>query len=432
MCIRDSIPKPVDLAVVVVPAKLVPGVLRECGEKGVRGAIVISAGFSEVGNVELEEELRRVAEEHGIRVVGPNCLGVYDPYTGVDTLFLPTHKILKDGRKLLSIPRPKPGYVSFVSQSGAFGTAALDYMAGEGIGIRTFVSYGNRADVDEADLLEYFAEDDKTRVVMMYVESIERGRKFLEVASRTTLRKPVVAIKTGRTKAGSRAAASHTASMTGVDEIYEAAFRKAGVVRTYSMEEFLDAAKALAFQPPARDKRVGILTDGGGAGVMATDALESLGLEVPEFSGETRGELEGLVKRGVVPPFATIGNPVDLTGSATTEMYVEVFRVMLESDQVDAVLVIALHHVPAITDPLELVEEMCKVAKEYKKPVVVCDIGSSEAAVAVRDGFDEHYVPSYPSPERCAHALRALVEYGAYLKKRGVLEDYLNSWSPAA
>ncbi len=425
-----DIPSEVDLGVIVVPAKVVPKVMEDCGMKGVKGVIIISAGFSEIGNVELEEKVKDIASRYGVRIIGPNCIGIYDPYGGIDTFFLPVYKLLRDGRRIVSTPRPRKGYISLMSQSGAFGTAALDYMSGENIGISSFVSYGNKADVDEADLLEYFAEDENTRAIMIYAESIERGRKFIEVASRTSLKKPIIALKAGRTSAGSRAAASHTAAMTGVDEIYEAAFKKAGVIRTYTTEEFFDAAKALAFQPPAKGRRVGIITDGGGAGVMTTDALETLGMEVPELTGETRRRLRELVEKGVLPPFATLGNPVDLTGSVTVEMYVETFRILMESDQIDIVIVLALHHVPGVADPIELVNELVEEARNFNKPVIACDIGGSQMAVMVREEFDKNFIPSYPSPERSAHAARALAEYGTYLRKKGVFEEYMKKWRP--
>ncbi|OYT29827.1 MAG: CoA-binding protein [Thermofilum sp. ex4484_82] len=427
-----DIPVQIDLGVIVVPAKVVPKVMEDCGRKKVKGVIIISAGFSEIGNVELEKRVKEIAKHYSVRIIGPNCIGIYDAYGGIDTFFLPMHKTMKDGKKIVSTPRPGKGYISLMSQSGAFGTAALDYMSGENIGISSFVSYGNKADIDEADLLEYFAEDENTRAIMIYAESIDRGRKFIDVASKVSLRKPIIALKAGRTAAGSRAAASHTAAITGVDEIYEAAFKKAGIIRTYSTEEFFDAAKALAFQPPARNKRVGIITDGGGAGVMTTDALEILGMQVPEFTGKTKNKLKELVEDGVIPLFASIGNPVDLTGSATTEMYVKTFRILMDSDQIDIVIVLALHHIPGIADPLELVNAIADEAKKYDKPVIACDIGGSDMAVLVREEFDKKFIPAYSSPERSAHAARALAEYGSYLQKKGVFDDYMRKWKPIA
>ncbi len=428
-----DIPGDVDLGVIVVPARIVPKVVEECGEKGVKAVIVISAGFSEIGNVKLEEELVEKAKKYGVRVLGPNCIGVLCPHTGMDTIFLPVKKVLKDSREVVSTPRPKPGHVVLLSQSGAFGTAAIDYMAGEGIGLNAFVSYGNKADIDEADLLEYFGEDPNTRVILMYVESLERGRKVIEKAREITLKKPVVALKAGRTSAGSRAAASHTAALTGVDEIYNAAFRRAGIIRAYDLEELFDMAKALSMQPPSRGGRVVIVTDGGGAGVMATDECEIKGLSVPELKGETRERLEELRREGRIPKISSVQNPVDLTGSVTAEMYLEVLDVLLDSEQVDIILVLALHQVPGIEDPVDLARRAGALVREkgYPKPVLAVDTGWSEAAILSREAFDEALIPSYPTPERAARAARALYEYGKYLAERGVLKSYLESWRPA-
>jgi len=428
-----SVPEEVDLAIIVVPASIVPKAMRECGEKGVKGAIVISAGFSEVGNYELEEEVKEIAKEFGIRVVGPNCIGVLSPHTGVDTIFLPTHKVIEGGKRILSTPRPKPGYVALISQSGAFGTAAMDYMVGEGIGLSAFISYGNKADVDEADLLEYFLTDERTRVILMYVESIERGRKVVDVAGKVSLRKPIVALKAGRTKEGARAAASHTAALAGVDEIYEAAFRRCGIIRAYDMEELFDMAKALVMQPPSKGERLAVVTDGGGAGVMATDMAEILGLRVPELKGETREVLEKYRRNGILPRFSSVANPIDLTGSATSDMYLETLKVLMKSDEVDLILVLALHQVPGIEDPAKLARDIGKLVRDYEfsKPVLGVDTGWSEAAILERKEFDLSSIPSYPMPERAVKGAKALYEYGKYLRLKGFLEEYLNKWSPA-
>lgn len=421
-----ELPNDVDLAVIVVPAQIVPSVVRELGEKGIRAAVVISSGFSEVGRVDLEEELKREAKRWGVRIVGPNCIGVFSPWSGVDTIFLPYTKRLKDGREVLSAPRPERGSVALVSQSGAVGTAALDYMHGEGIGLSYFFSIGNRADVDEAELLLALGEDEKTRVILLYLESVKNGRDFIKAAQAVSVKKPIVALKAGRTQAGKRAAASHTASLAGSDEVYEAAFRRSGIVRAQDMEELFDYAKALASQPPLAGPRIGVVTDGGGAGVMATDTAEALGLQVPVLMGEARERLEELKRRGVIPEFAQVSNPVDLTGSATSEMFVEATKILLESDEVDAVAILALHQVPGISDPVELARELASLAVEYSKPVVAVDTGWSETAILERREFDKGGVPAYPTPERAVKSLWALYVYGAYLKKKGVFNDYLS------
>ncbi len=421
-----DIPGDVDLAVVIVPAKFVPQVMRDCGEKGVKAAIIISAGFSEVGNVELEEEVKRIAQGYGIRVIGPNGLGVLDTFSGVDTMFVPEHKDLK-GRPALASPRPPPGVISFISQSGAFGVAALDYMAGHGIGLSKFVSYGNRMDVDDADLVEYLAEDPSTRVIMVYIEGLKDGKRFMEAVEKAVAKKPVVVFKAGRTEAGARAAASHTAALAGSDVVYDAAFKQCGAIRASTMEEFFDYAKALAYMPPARGNRIAILTDGGGAGVMATDASELSGLKVIETPPGAYRRLKELQQKGIIVPFAALKNPIDLTGSADYDAYEQALRVLLEEEEIDGVVLIALHHVPGLS--WDFAGKLADVILEYNKPVTVCDVGFTEMAVFTREEFERRKIPAYPSPERAARAMKALVDYGQYLRRRGLLDDYLKSWT---
>jgi len=420
-----AIPDNVDLAVIVVPANLVESVMEDLGKKGVKAAIVITAGFSEIGNVELERRVVDKAKKFGIRIIGPNCVGVFSAWSGVDTIFLPYTKVLGDGREVLSAPRPEKGYVALISQSGAVGTAALDYMSGEGIGLSHFISVGNKADIDEVELIEFLKNDPRTRVILLYVENIKEGRKFIDIVSEVTKEKPVIALKAGRTAAGKRAAASHTAAIAGVDEIYDAAFRRSGVIRANDIEELFDLAKAFVKQPPARGNRIGIITDGGGAGVMATDMAEMLGLRVPELKGKAREELEELKDKGFLPKYSQLSNPVDLTGSATSEMFVESTKILLESDEVDAVVILALHQVPGIPDPVALAREIASIAKNYDKPVVAVDTGWSETAILERREFDINGIPAYPTPERAVKSLAGLVRYGEYLSRKGVLDRYI-------
>jgi len=416
----SELPEAVDLGVVVVPARIVPAVLEECGSKGIKYVIVISGGFAEVGGegVKLQEELIRVAKKHGIRVVGPNCVGVVCPETGVDTMFLPYSKEI-GGKLLPSLPRPGPGNISLLTQSGAFGVACVDYMAGEGLGLAKFVSYGNKADVDEVELMEYLADDPKTRVIVIYAESIEEGRRFVEAARRTVPKKPVVVLKAGRTSAGARAASSHTAALAGTDEVYSAAFKQSGIVRVYEVEELFDVTKALSMQPPARGRRVAVLTDGGGAGVMTADELESRGAEVVPLSSETRAKLEALMREGIIPPISSVANPVDVTGSATDDAFVEALKVLVEAPEVDGIIVLPLHHVPGLTS--DLPNRIAEVAKKGNKPVLVADIGQGAYGVAFRERFDELGVPAYPTPERAARAMVGLIKYGEALKRLGAL-----------
>ncbi|MFQ6073801.1 MAG: acetate--CoA ligase family protein, partial [Candidatus Bathyarchaeia archaeon] len=386
----------VELIVIAVPARFVPKIMEDAAKKKVKAAAIISGGFGEVGKHELEKQVRTVAEKAGIRVLGPNCLGVYDSSTGVDMLFLPETKVLTTGDEVVATPRPMPGPIAIVTQSGAFGVAALDYLAGRQLGLSKFVSFGNKIDVNESEMLEYLLHDEQTRVILFYAESIEAGREFMDVARRVTREKPIVALKSGKTEAGIRAALSHTGAIAGSDRIYDSVFMQVGVLRVKDMEEFFDAGKALAFQPPAAGRNVAIITSAGGPAIMAADECESRGLRVKRFSDETIAKFEALKKAGKIPSFATNLNPLDLTGSVTSEMFVEGTKILLEDPEIHSVIVIGLHHAPALQE--DFVDRIAGLAKNHTKPIVACDIGETEMALYIRFRFDKQGIPAYFSP----------------------------------
>ena len=404
-----EIEEELELLVIVVPAGIVPDIMEESASKGVKAAVIISAGFSEVGNHKLEEEVKTIAKDAGIRILGPNCLGVYDSHTGVDMLFLPETKILTTGDEMVATPRPMPGHIAMVTQSGAFGAAALDYLTGKQLGISKFVSFGNKCDVDESEMLSYLLHDEKTRVILLYTESINAGREFMEVVKEVTKKKPVVALKSGKTKAGARAAVSHTGAIAGSDKIYDSVFMQVGILRARDMEEFFDMGKALAFQPPATGKNVAVITDAGGPAIMAVDECISKGLNVQKFSDETIQKFEELKREGEIPLFATNLNPVDLTGSATSEMFEYGVKILLEDPEVHGIIVLGLHHVPALQE--DFIDQVANLSKNYTKPVVACDIGETEMALYIRSRFDKLGIPAYFSPEDAARAMAALVNY---------------------
>ena len=416
----------VDLAVIVIPAKLVPDVMREVAKKGVKSAVIITSGFSEVGNHALEKEVTDIAKKAGIRVLGPNCLGVYDSKTGVDMLFLPETKTLTTGDEVVATPRPMAGPTAIVTQSGAFGAAALDYLAGKQMGVSKFVSFGNKADVTASEMLEYLLYDPKTQVILFYAESIDNGRKFMEVAKKVTCKKPIIALKVGKSEAGARAAASHTGSIAGSDEIYSSAFKQVGVLRAGDLEEFFDMGKALVFQPPVAGNNVAIITDAGGPGIMAVDECVSQGLNVKKFSDETIAKFEKLKSEGKIPRFATNMNPVDLTGSVTSEMFEEGIRILFEDPEIDGIIVLGLHHLPALQE--DFVDRVAELSKKYNKSLVACDVGETEMALYIRSRFDRLGIPSYFSPEDAARGMAALVDYGLYLKKCGQFDEYVKSF----
>ncbi len=427
-CYRSitEIDEEIELVVIVVPAEAVPEVMKESAAKGVKAAVIISAGFGEVGNHELEEKVKVIAKNAGIRVLGPNCLGVYDSHTGVDMLFLPETKTIITGDKVVATPRPMSGHITIVTQSGAFGAAALDYLTGKQLGISKFVSFGNKCDVDESEMLSYLLHDDTTRVILLYAESIDAGRKFMEVARKVTMKKPVVALKSGKTKAGARAAMSHTGAIAGSDEIYDSVFTQVGIMRARDMEEFFDMGKALAFQPPATGKNVAVITDAGGPGIMAVDECVSRGLNVQKFSKETNQKFEELKREGKIPLFATNLNPVDLTGSATSKMFEYGTKILLEDPEVHGIIVLGLHHLPALQE--DFIDRVANLSKNYTKPMVACDIGETEMALYIRSRFDKFGIPAYFSPEDAARAMVALVNYGIYLRKCGRFKQYLTTF----
>ncbi|NWF87390.1 CoA-binding protein [Candidatus Bathyarchaeota archaeon] len=391
-----------------------------------KAVAIISSGFGEVGNHELENKIVTIAKRAGIRVLGPNCLGVYDSKTGVDMLFLPETKVLTTGEEVVATPRPMLGNIAIVTQSGAFGVSALDYLAGRQIGVSKFVSFGNKCDVDEAEMLHYLLYDAETKVMLLYVEDIKSGRHFLNIAKEVSKKKPIVALKAGKTTAGARAAASHTGAMAGSDQIYDAVFVQTGVLRAKDMEEFFDAGKALAMQPPATGKNVGIITDAGGPGIMAADECELKGLFVKRFSEETVQKFEKLKREGKLPKFATNLNPVDITGSGTSEMFELATEILFEDPEICGILLLGLHHTPALQE--DYIDRVAEVASKYDKPIVACDIGETEMALHTRFRFDKLGIPAYSSPEDAARAMNALVKYGLYLKKHSCLSDYLQSF----
>jgi acyl-CoA synthetase (NDP forming) len=338
-------------------------------------------------------------------------------------IFLPETKILQNGNEVVVTPRPMPGNLAIVTQSGAFGVAALDYLAGREMGVSKFVSFGNKADVNEPELLAYLMEDRETEVILLYAEGIAAGRKFLEIAKEVTKTKPIIALKTGKTSSGARAAVSHTGALSGTDKIYDGAFAQAGVIRARDMDDFFHIAKAFSTQPPPEGDGIAVLTDAGGPGVMAADECDTRGISIRKLSDVTLQRFEVLKDQQKIPKFAATLNPVDLTGSASSEMFELATKILLEDPDVHSLIVIGLHHVPGLDE--DFVDRIANVTSQYRKPVVACDIGETEMAMYVRSRFEKMGIPSYSSPEDAARSLVALVRYGLYLKKEGCYDAYL-------
>ncbi len=400
----SSIPEPVDVVVVSVPAQKVLDVIDDAGKAGAKFAVVIASGFKEVGNVELEEELVRRAHKYGMRVLGPNIFGyVYTP-SKINATFGPRDVI--------------PGNVAFISQSGALGIALMGMTILEGIGISAIISIGNKSDLDDADFLEFFAEDPNTSVVLIYMEGAKDGKRFIEAAAKTTLKKPVIAIKAGRTEVGARAAASHTGSLAGNVAIYEAAFKQAGVLMARSVEEAFDWVKALSWNPLPEGENLVVITNGGGAGVQTTDTLADNGIylkEPPKYLVEE-------VKK-FVPPFASLANPIDITGMAPVDWYYKAVYAALKDPEVHSIIVLYCH--TAITHPVDVAKAIIDAVKDagVRKPMTVSLIGGKEAYEGIQLLTKER-IPAYPTPERAASAMAAIYKY---LKARKYVEERLKS-----
>jgi acyl-CoA synthetase (NDP forming) len=406
-----SIKGDLDLAVVVVPSQSTPAVMSDLAAKGVPAAVIISGGFSEVGAKELEDEVIRIAAENGIRVLGPNTLGIQDPYIGLDTFFLPEWKTTTNRHEAISSPKARPGSIVLVSQSGGVGAALIDYIVGSGAGLRAFVGLGNQADVTLDEVISYYADDPKTKAILLYVEGVRKGRNLIEACSAASKKKPIVALKAGKTVSGRRAAFTHTASMVGQEEVYSMAFHQGGIVEVSTIEDLFDAGKSLSMLDPPSGDRVIIVTNGGGAGVIAADSCEGLGLKVPPLSEGAARSLEEMGRAGKLPPMISPNNPLDLTGSASSETFRLASDALKGGDMFDAWLYITLHHAPAVYD--DVVDVVSSVHKERGQPVVACDVGEAEWARIMRSKYESHGIPCFPTPDRAAKAIHFLSRYGS-------------------
>ncbi len=396
-----DLPETPDLAIIVVPKAAVRGVLEGCARKGVPSAVVITAGFAETGEggMQAEREIADLARAAGIRLVGPNCMGLAnaDPAVRLNGSFSP---IL-----------PSPGPVAMASQSGALGMVILAMLEERGLGLSTFVSLGNKADVSGNDLLEYWENDPATGVVLLYLESFGNPRRFVPIARRVGRAKPIIALKSGRTAAGQRAAGSHTAALAASDAVSDALFRQAGIVRADTIEEMFDLAALLGSQPLPAGRRVGIVTNAGGPGILCADACEAAGLSIPEFPDALRRDL-----RGHLPAAAGIRNPVDMIASAAPADYARTARLILSSRETDALIVIHTPVDPAGSDAvLAALAQGVASARQSGgagKPVLLCRMTQSGVSRPLSAGKES--IPTYAFPENAAQALAKAADYAAW------------------
>lgn len=404
-----EVPDPVDLAVLLIPAAGVPAEIAACGERGIKAAIIASGGFRETGErgAQLEIECLEVAQRYGVRLLGPNCIGLLDTHLPIDTTFL-------------SPPGPTPGDVAFISHSGAICAAVIDWARGQGFGLSRLVSLGNQVDVNETDVLAPVAADPYTRVITLYLEGVSNGRRFVAEAGRVSRHKPIVALKVGRYLSGQRAVMSHTGALAGRESAFNAAFRRAGVIRAETTEELFDWARALAWCPLPQGRAVGVLTNAGGPGVTAADALEAEGLQLARLSPETRRALQS-----ILDPAASLENPVDMLAAATPQQYANSLRILLEDSQVHSVMVILPP--PPMHTAGGIAKAIIPVIYTATKPVVVALMGERLIQEAV-EHFRAAHVPEYRFPERAAAALAILARRAEYLAMH---EDLLTGPEPA-
>lgn len=387
----SALPEPVDLSVIMRPAGEVPGILAEHRGKA-RFALIVSAGFAETGAADLQAEIIRIASEAGVRIVGPNCLGVFNPSHRLDTMFLP-HENMK---------RPKRGNVAVVSQSGAMMICLLDAIRMANTGVSRVVNYGNAVDLDAPEIYEYLADDQGTAVVVSYLESVGDGRRFLDASRFLTERKPLLVLKAGKGAGGSAAAFSHTGRLAGNYEVFHSLLSHFGIREVAGFDEMMDAAKAVSYQCPVRGSRVCVITNGGGSGVLAADECARHGLQLAGLPDDIRRKL-----REVFPSFYTVANPVDLTGQVRDEDYRETLFAL--RDHFDGFVVIALTGVAGVT--IRLADHLREFRAAVPKPLVV-HIAQGGVAPRLTRLLERTGIPVYPSPERAVRGLAALLESG--------------------
>ncbi|MGQ4833451.1 MAG: acetate--CoA ligase family protein [Candidatus Asgardarchaeia archaeon] len=391
-----EIPDVIDLTIIIVPAKIVPSVIKDCGEKGVKNVIIISAGFSEVGNIELEKLVKEIAKEYDIRIIGPNCAGLINTWSDLYASF----EI-----------RCKKGGISLISQSGAFGGAFITRANYENLGISKFVSYGNAMDINETHFLNFLAEDKTTKVIGIYLETTKNGRELVKNGLKASKEKPVVILKSGRTSAGKRAALSHTGALAGDDRIYTAAFRKSGFIRADSFEDFIDALYVLEEGTIPKNENVFIVTNSGGPGILAVDECERRGLNVPESEDKLKEKLAFL------PPICSRKNPIDLVADADYERYYKTLITLAKYPQVGGVIVICVP--PVFINPESIAKAVIDAKIEYErnqKSLVACFMSGDVVKKSI-EMLKKNKIPVFESPERAARAMEKLILRGKILRR---------------
>ncbi|MCK5398331.1 MAG: CoA-binding protein, partial [Thermoplasmata archaeon] len=389
-----QIPEKIDLAIISTPAKTVSGIVEECGKAGITGIVIISAGFKEIGKEgrALEKEISKHKKKYGLKIIGPNCLGIMRPGKNLNATF--------------SGKMPKPGKIAFISQSGALGTATLDWAIHENIGMSSFVSIGSMIDVNFGELIDYFGSDPETRSILLYIEGLTDARRFMSAAMHFARTKPIIVVKAGKYAESAKAAASHTGSMTGEDSIYDAAFKRAGIVRVNEISDLFNCSSILGTQPLPQGPRLAIVTNAGGPGIMATDALISKGGKLAELSEETMKILNESL-----PPFWSRGNPIDILGDAGADRYDAVLDACLKDKNIDGILII--NTVQGVADPTLSAKRIVKIInkKPHNSKTILTSFIGRDGVEKANQVFVKNNIPTYSTPEQAIDAYMYMYQY---------------------
>ena len=395
------IPDEVDLAVIIVPAPAVPEVIEECGQKNVKGAVIITAGFKEIGEngAKLEQRVKEIAHKHDLSLIGPNCFGIINSDHRV-------RLVATFGKAV-----PQDGNIAFVTQSGAVGVTALEYAQAEGIGLSKFASIGNKADINENDLLEYLKDDEQTKAIILYLEDLVEPQTFLKIAREITgeIGKPILAIKSGRTKEGAKAASSHTGALAGSDEVYNAFLHQCGIIRVDTVSELFDYAKAFSGQPIPKTRNIAIITNAGGMGIMATDSVIRNELYLSNFTDTTKQKLGTFL-----PDSASINNPLDVIGDSDEKRYSQALTAILEDENVDGV--IAIWTPTLMAETITIAGIISQVTPNYSKPVMGCLLSLENTKEVIKTLWQAK-IPYYPFPETAAKALANMVHFNEWMHR---------------
>ncbi len=385
----------IDCAVITIPSQFIPEILEECAKKLIKGIVILSAGFSESGNFELEEKIKSIANKNKMALVGPNCLGIINPYAKTDFVFFPIHKL----------GRPDLGSISVVTQSGAVGSCIIDKAAQYRLGISKFISYGNASVLDESDYIEYLEKDKNTKQIILYIEGTKNGKKLFQTIKRVNKKKPIIVLKAGKEKKSSKAALSHTGNIAGNYFAYKAAFLQSKVTEASDLEEVFDFGKIFSQVLP-KGKRVGIITNGGGLGILTADAVENNNLDLIELSENSKSEL-----KKILPPYSTPANPLDIIADAPSVLYEKSIEIFMNDPLIDSIVIVVLFQAPALDE--RLLDILVNFSNDKRKPIAVIAVGGSYT-LQNRTILEGYGVPTFNDPVSAIKALKKLTEYSLH------------------